>query len=175
MGHSKSQSTIVPLGIGYYTVPEAARLLSMKATTIRRWLGGYQFRDKQNKHQSMTPLWDPQIPRIDGKLELGFRDLIELRFVNAFTNSGVDLRVIRACLETARECVGDERPFSTRLFRTDGRTIYLDSLRRLEDNPEIDGREVIDLRKQQYVFANILDKFLKTLILKPIASSVGAR
>ncbi|WP_439407760.1 hypothetical protein ACNJX9_03035 [Bradyrhizobium sp. DASA03076] len=31
------------LGIGYYTVPEAARLLKIRPLNIRRWLGGYSY------------------------------------------------------------------------------------------------------------------------------------
>ena len=36
----KHTTTDIPLGIGCYTVPEAARLLRMRPLDIRRWLGG---------------------------------------------------------------------------------------------------------------------------------------
>jgi hypothetical protein len=32
-----------PIGIGFYTVPEAARLLKIRPLSIRRWLGGYTY------------------------------------------------------------------------------------------------------------------------------------
>jgi hypothetical protein len=52
-----------------------------------------------------------------------------LRFIKSFLESGLSLITIRNCIEYARECAKDDRPFSTRRFQTDGRTIFLDSLR----------------------------------------------
>ena len=42
-----------------------------------------------------------------------------------FVKAGLGLQTIRLCLAYARECVSDPRPFSTRRFQTDGRTIDL--------------------------------------------------
>ena len=146
----------IPLGIGYYTVPEAARLLHMAPLNIRRWLGGYTYRHGDDE-VTMPPLWIPQVPRFDHHIELGFRDLIELRFVNAFTKAGLSLITIRHCLDYARECVEDERPFSTRRFQTDGRTIFLDSARQTGHD------ELLDLKKRQYVLKKIIERSFKDL------------
>lgn len=142
----------VPLGIGYYTVPEAARLLKMPARNINRWLGGYSY-----KKGNMPPLWTPELPSFENHLELGFRDLIELRFINAFVDAGLGLKTIRRCLAYARECVHDTRPFSTRRFKTDGRTIFLDSLHDTGDS------ELLDLKKRQYVFKIAIERTFKDL------------
>jgi uncharacterized protein (DUF433 family) len=91
---------------------------------------------------------------------LGFRDLIELRFVAAFKDAGLGVRTIRSCLEFARECVQDERPFSTRRFQTDGRKIFLDSLHKTGDE------EVLDLKKKQYVFKQVIERSFKDLDIK---------
>ena len=147
-----------PLGIGYYTVPEAARLIRMPARNIRRWLGGYGF-VSGGKPGRMPPLWTPELPANDDHLELGFRDLIELRFVNAFALEGVDLRIIRSCLERAREEVQDPRPFSTQRFRTDGRTIFLDTLKATGEN------EVLDLKRGQFVIKAVIERTFKDLDL----------
>jgi uncharacterized protein (DUF433 family) len=149
-------SNVTPLGIGYYTVPEAARLLRMPAVNIRRWLGGYKY-TKDNDEFVMPPLWTPQLPRHDDHLELGFRDLIELRFVHAFTKANLSLITIRRCLEFARDCVEDDRPFSTRRFQTDGRTIFLNSA--LQTGKE----ELLDLTKRQYVLKQIIERTFKDL------------
>ena len=153
------------LGTGFYAVPEAARLLKTPARNINRWLGGYSYeRDGQKK--CMPPLWNPQLPRDDDDhIELGFRDLIELRFVAAFIDAGLGLRTIRSCLEFARECVQDERPFSTRRFQTDGRTIFLDSLRHSGEE------EVLDLKKKQYVFKKVIERSFKDLDIENDAVS----
>jgi len=149
-------SEAAPLGTGFYTVPEAARLIRLPARTITRWLGGYTF-TSGGRPGRMPPLWTPELPAHDHRLELGFRDLIELRFVQAFVRENVDLRVIRRCLEAARAAVQDPRPFSTRWFKTDGRTIFLESLK-------ADGEsEVIDLARGQYVIRAVLQQTFRDL------------
>jgi uncharacterized protein (DUF433 family)/DNA-binding transcriptional MerR regulator len=151
-----SYADAIPLGIGYYTVPEAARLLRIPARNIKRWIGGYKY-DAEGHTITMPPLWVPELPAYDDHLELGFRDLIELRFVKAFMDAGLGLKTIRNCLEYARECVRDDRPFSTRRFQTDGRTIFLDSLRRSGES------EILDLRRGQYVFRQAIERTFKDL------------
>lgn len=149
--------TTIPLGIGAYSAAEAARLLRVPVRNIRRWLGGYSFQGRSAEPSTMPPLWQPQIVHAGGGFELGFRDLIELRFVAAFLDAGVDLRTIRNCLDHARRSVEDDRPFSTRRFQTDGRTIFLESQR---DSGEA---EVLDLKRQQYVIRDVIDRTFKDL------------
>ncbi|MBG0795895.1 hypothetical protein IYY11_21285 [Methylocystis sp. H62] len=146
----------VPIGIGSYTVPEASRLIKTPARNIRRWLGGYSHKNR-GMAVEIPPLWTPQIPRLDDHIELGFRDLIELRFVQAFIDAGLGLKTIRNCLEYARECANDDRPFSTRRFKTDGRTIFLDSLKQSGDT------ELLDLKKRQFVFKRVIERSFKDL------------
>jgi hypothetical protein len=71
----------IPLGIGYYTVFEAARLLKERPRNIRRWLGGYTYRTDRGEEVKIPPLWTPELPAFEEHVELGFRDLIELRFI----------------------------------------------------------------------------------------------
>jgi len=113
----------------------------------------------------MDPLWEPQLPKTNGHIELGFRDLIELRFVQAFIEVGLNLLTIRNCLNYARECVDDPHPFSTRRFQTDGRTIFLDSAKKAEDN------QLLDLKKRQYVIKRIIERSFKDLDIENEAVS----
>lgn len=144
------------IGMGSYTAPEAARLLKTSAVNVRRWLGGYSYRFKGEQHE-MPPLWEPQHSDIEDGLEIGFRDLVELRFVKAFLEAGVGLLAIRNCLAYARQCVNDDRPFSTRRFQTDGRTIFLESIEKAE------ASKLLDLKKQQYVFKQVIERTFKDL------------
>ena len=146
----------IPLGIGFYTVPEASRLLKISAVNIRRWLGGYTYRD-DGELRTMPALWTPQLPAFDNHLELSFRDLIELRFVKEFLKAGLGLKTIRHCLEFARGCVNDPHPFSTQRFRTDGRTIFLESARKTGDT------ELLDLKKHQYAIKQVIERSFKDL------------
>jgi len=147
---------IVPLGVGYYTVPEAARLLKIAPRNINRWLGGYKY-ETGEQTLSMPPLWKPDLPSAEHHLELSFRDLIELRFVKAFLEAGLYLQTIRTCLEYARECVSDDRPFSTRKFRTDGNTIFLESAQKTGNT------ELLDLKKHQFVIKDVIARTFRDL------------
>lgn len=146
----------IPIGVGSYTAPEAARLLHTSPRNINRWLRGYVYR-RAGEERHMAPLWRSQLSMVDDHLEIGFRDLIELRFVKAFTDAGVGLLAIRNCLEYARECANDDHPFSTRRFQTDGRTIFLESIERSGES------KLLDLKKRQYAFRQIIERTFKDL------------
>lgn len=168
-----------PFGIGLYTVADAATLLRIPQRNIRRWLAGYPFRARDGSRRIMPPLWQPQLPTHERRLELGFRDLIELRFVSAFIDKGLGILTIRRCLEHARVFVGDNRPFSTRRFQTDGRTIFLSFVEQaisnpsevLADVPEIERARLIDLKTRQYVFRDVIQQTFKDLDLDADAVS----
>jgi uncharacterized protein (DUF433 family) len=150
------EPSVIPLGLGSYTAAEAAALVGVPVRNVNRWLRGYAFRQGGTDRQ-MPPLWSSQHATIDDHLELGFRDLVELRFVAAFGEAGVGLLAIRNCLEYARGLVEDERPFSTRRFKTDGRTIFLQSLDR-----SAEGR-LLDLKNRHYVFSQVIERTFKDL------------
>src|SRR5688572_17347374 len=105
------------LGVGVYTVPEAARLTGVSAPRIRRWLTGYTFTSRA-AHRSSAPVWERQIVSSGGELVLSFRDLLEVRFVDAFRRHGVGWKMIRLAAERAAEIIEDSHPFSTRRFKT---------------------------------------------------------
>lgn len=150
MGHAA-------FGIGIYTAPEAARMVGMQPATLRRWLRGYDHDDKREE-----PLWQPQYDADDDAgVLLGFRDLIEARIVNALRARQIGLPTIRICMERAREIVGQDRPFSTQQFKTDGKTIFLQITR------DLDEPELIDLRRKQGVFNRVVAPSLADLDFGP--------
>lgn len=146
------------VGVGLYTISEAAKLLRSSPRTIRRWVEGYDYQRNGEKAHS-APLWRPDLS-IDDGVELSFRDLIELRFVSAFTELGLSIRTIRSCLDTARECIDSDRPFSSGKFKTDGRRIFLQGADHLNDPV------LIDLKRRQYVFSGVIDRTFKDLDLE---------
>jgi uncharacterized protein (DUF433 family) len=137
------------LGIGLYTVPEASRLTGVPQARLRRWLRGYTYRAGEAVAASQ-PVWPRQLPDIDGTLGLGFLDLMEARFIDAFRRANVPWRVIRVCAERARELVGVDHPFSSQRFRTDGRTIFAESLNQAGE------ARLLDLAKSQFAFARVI-------------------
>ncbi len=141
------------LGIGLYTVPEAARLTRVAPARIRRWLRGYTFRCGGEARHSGA-LWEPQLPEIDGATVLGFLDLMEIRFIDRFVSAGVSPQTVRLAAVRARELIGQDHPFATRRFRTDGRGIFAQIAR---DEGEGD---LLDLVKSQYAFHKVISPSL---------------
>lgn len=128
-------------------------------SSVRRWIGGYDY-SLGGKVRSVPPLWSMDLPTFDDQFVISFRDLIELRFVKAFVSKGIGLKAVRNCLNYARQCVESDRPFSTGRFRTDGQTIFLESLEASGD------AKLLDLRGKQYVFKQIVERSFKDLDLE---------
>jgi uncharacterized protein (DUF433 family) len=125
--------------------------------SIRRWLWGYRRRSADGAPAHSAPLWTPQIPVIDNSKALGFRDLIEIQFVDHFRKTGLSLRSIRGIIGAATELVEASYPLSTVKFKTDGKRVLAEVL---EDQ---DRRLVFDLRTGQLLFSFYWDKLYDAL------------
>jgi uncharacterized protein (DUF433 family) len=160
------------LGRGVYGLADALRLvnfqrpdaLSRRAIgrrTLRRWLWGDDYKSSEGEVRHSEPLWRPDYTTSgdeeDGLIELSFRDVIDLRFVKTFRDQGLSLQTVRECFSRAVEAVKDERPFSTRRFRTDGKTIFL------EITHDVREGELFDLKRRQNVFHRIVAPSLQDL------------
>lgn len=141
------------IGIGLYSVPEAARLSHVAPARIRRWLRGYAYRHADEQRTSPA-VWQPQLPVLDGSVGLGFLDLMEVRFVDAFREAGVPWRTIRLAAQRAKELLNQDHPFSTRGFQTDGHSIFADVLQ------ESGESQLLDLAKNQYAFKRVISPSL---------------
>ncbi|HEX7688234.1 MAG TPA: DUF433 domain-containing protein [Burkholderiaceae bacterium] len=139
------------IGIGLYPLAQAARLAGAEPRAVRRWLRGYNRRHRGQSVRS-EPLWETQL-RDDALMEdvIGFRDLLELRMVATFVRHGVDLRVIRATLETARRDFGESHPLTNRRFLSDGRRIFLEAIEQATGEARM-----IDVLRRQHVFSDII-------------------
>lgn len=138
------------IGIGLYTPREAARLAGTKPQSVTRWLRGY---DRRGVHHE--PLWTPEPETRSDVLTLSFQDLLQLRTVTAFQKRGLSTRFIRKAIVRAQERLGQERPFATARFRTDGVSILLQVDRDGED-PELEN-----IFTGQKEMANIIERSLR--------------
>ncbi len=146
---------ITYLNMGIYTVVEASKLTGVSKGCIRRWLGGYR---SKPRHKNYSPLWKSQLPSIENKIALGFLDLIEIKFVDAFLNKGVSWAVIHKVREKAQELYPDtNHPFCTKQFVTDGCQIFRDLHKETGENC------LEEIATDQRVFAEITKPFLKQL------------
>ena len=95
-----------PLARGFYTVPEAARLIHVGSTNrIYGWLRGYPKRQ-------IGPLLTRDYQPIGGCEELSFLDLIEVRFVETFRDAGVKARSLRIAAHRLRDEFKTPHPFA---------------------------------------------------------------
>lgn len=146
--HEPAMTELV--GVGLYTPAEAARLLRIPAGKIARWLRGHEVKGKWYDR-----LWRPQVDLADGKIYLGFRDLMEMRTAHAFMQVGLSAIMVRRAIDEARNLTDDERPLSTKKFFTDGRSIFLEIV------DESGDQKLLDLFKRQYAFKRIMEASLK--------------
>ncbi|MCW5734025.1 MAG: hypothetical protein KIS73_07865 [Enhydrobacter sp.] len=144
------------IGLGLYTPAEAGRLLHVPASKISRWLRGHQIGGLQ-----YDALWTPQVNLDDGRVYLGFRDLMEVRIANEFIGLGVSPQRVRAAIRLASEIMGENRPLSTARFLTDGRDIFFQVV---ETDEHGNQRErLLNLFRRQYEFRQIIEPLLKTV------------
>jgi len=54
-------------------------------------LRGYEYQRGANRRRS-APVWRAQLPQLEDSLALGFLDLMEIRFVDAFIEAGLSLK-----------------------------------------------------------------------------------
>lgn len=141
------------IGRGVYSLRDAERFTGVPRKRIRRWTSGYRYRSGLQFVYS-PPVIANATQEAIGLPALDFGDLIEVRFLNAFRSYGVSWKAIRIAAESARELLGRHHPFSSRIFKTDGRTILADVVGRGED------RFLLDLVRNQYEFERIISPLL---------------
>lgn len=114
-------------GIGIYTRPEAARLLGMTPSRLRRWVSGYTYwlQDADGRLLRRRPsVINTDLPSLNDAVALSFLELMELRVVKAIVDKGVPLQRVRDRAKVAAERFGTEHPFASRRVFTDGRDIF---------------------------------------------------
>lgn len=137
-----SPSTETDTGIEFlsssvYWLSEVRSLAGVSSEVSRRYVRDYKGR---------SGLWGGGAQRLEGRYYATFRDLMELRFVNAFRIAGVSWPRILRVAEYAGQRFNTDYPFSNRRFQTDGADVfdYNDS-----------GLEQVS-RKGQMAFATII-------------------
>ena len=144
------------LNAGLYTVPEASRLTRISTGKVRRWIKGYDFRSGESMRHS-DAVWQGEIKPVDNKISLSFRDLLELRFVDAFIRAGVSWRTMRRAHTKAQNELESTHPFCSNRIFTDGRSILL------QQGEEDSDQTLIDLATNQAEFSRIVEPFRKEL------------
>ncbi len=138
------------LGIGLYTPIEAERLTKIPASRLSHWLRGYKVKGKD-----YPSLIRGQIDLGDGRFYLGFRDLIELKTLDAFKRLGLSTQSLRRAIAEAKTLTDDSHPLSTTKFKTDGKAIFVDIVR-------AEGEaQLLDLLSKKLYFTRLIEESLK--------------
>ncbi|MCB1835799.1 MAG: hypothetical protein KDH19_20485, partial [Geminicoccaceae bacterium] len=138
----------ISLSEGIYTIPEAARLVRTPQPKVRGWIAGYP-------NTKARPLLENQIGYADGKLAIGFQNLLEVRFVKLFSSFGVSVKALRAMLDEAKKVLNHPHPFSTdAVFKTDGRKIFLETAKTTDD------KALYDLQAKNWTMHDVIKQSL---------------
>jgi uncharacterized protein (DUF433 family) len=139
------------IGVGLYTVPEAAHLTEVAQVRVRGWVQGYHQGAGKPRRR---PVLVHELPDVDGKTALSFREVIEVRFIRHFLRAGVSWKNIRLASAEARDLVGVAGHYLR--FSTDGVTVFADTLARGGDS------SARDLVANQYVMLLLLQRSIRS-------------
>jgi uncharacterized protein (DUF433 family) len=140
------------VGRGVYTVAEASLLTGVNRHRISRWTRGYTF-TYHDTRQSMPAIIGREADAAETPI-LTFADLMEIRFLDAFRQNGVSTKALRIAAQRAKELLGRHHPFSTQIFKSDGRTILA------EITKETGDKVFLDIVNDQYVFEKVIASYL---------------
>lgn len=139
------------IGVGLYTVAEAARLTGISRGRVRRWMKGYSFRSAGEIHVSPPVVRKESETGDQGRFALTFKDLMEVRFVHAFLEFGVTWANLRAAHDRAAQLLRTSHPFATQRFFTDGSRILT----------RIGEPAILNVGADQIVFSRIVGQYVK--------------
>src|SRR5690349_9759190 len=141
----------IPLGVGFYSRAEAARLLKVTPTRLNRWIRGYTYKLRQQGksyvERQKSPVVQIVLPIIDSVLALSFVELIELRVIKAFTDKGLPLHRVRVAAERAVELFHTLHPFASKRVFTDGELVFAE----LGDTKKPEFPDVIELTRGKHL------------------------
>ena len=134
------------VGVGVYTIPEAARLVGEHYQNVRHWLG------EERDHPAVIKRQFPD----EGIVT--FMELMELHFIRLFRREGVSLQTLRRAAAEASKKFRTDHPFAVKRFDTNGVSIFATLTHR-----ETNGQVVEELRHGQLVFEQIIRPFFRKI------------
>ena len=141
------------VGVGLYSIKEAARLLQADSRELRRWIFGYTSTDRAGERRS-HPNVSGNAPYLRELGALTFFELLEARLIKGLRGHKVSLQSIRSAVAEAQRIFHDPHPFVLKRIESDGRSIFAKAAAETDDEP------LLDLLKRQYVFDKIVRQSL---------------
>ncbi|MFE9181081.1 hypothetical protein ACFYN5_33045 [Streptomyces sp. NPDC007126] len=145
-----------------YTQEAAARYLRTPSSTFRSWARGYHnhFPDRPDVVGAplITSLGNPRTGA-----SVPFIGLAEGMFLSALRAANVPMQKIRPALELVRDELGVEHALASRRLYTDGAELLYEVSDHLDGEERIEPRKVIVLRNGQYVFREVVERYMKQI------------
>lgn len=106
------------LDTGIYTIPAAARLLSVSEARVRGWVSGHH-------HSGSPALVKNEISIVGHRVAISFKNLIEALLISRFSKY-ISIQGLRQMALVAREEIDDDHPFATKHieFSTDKKSVF---------------------------------------------------
>lgn len=156
-----SRKKMSNLSGGIYTITQAARLLQVSPTRLRFWVSGPDLQ--------AGPIVRSELEPIDHQVAISFINLVEVKFIHAFSKYGVKVRSIRCMAEEAKRILQHPHPFATdMIFRTDGQRIFIETAEKTGD------KKLYDLRGKNWgIYSILMEGLKKDLIFGPSGMATG--
>jgi uncharacterized protein (DUF433 family) len=163
------------LGIGIYSQPEAAHLLRMTPSRLRRWVNGYTYwlsRQASEVRRARPPvLRKSDIPIIHDAVALSFLELMELRVIRILVDElGVPLQTVRKKALHAQRIFETRYPFASRKVFAEGRRVFAGVEPGEEEADVIEIAEVTSGKTEQVQWARIYEPVMREVQFDPETS-----
>lgn len=163
------------LGLGIYSQPEAARLLRMTPSRLRRWVNGYTYwlsREASEVKRARPPvLRKGDLPIIRHAVALSFLELMELRVIRILVDElDVPLQTVRKKALHAQRIFGTRYPFASRKVFAEGRRVFAGIGPGEEEADVIEVAEVASGKTEQVQWARIYEPVMREVQFDPETS-----
>jgi uncharacterized protein (DUF433 family) len=139
------------IGLGVYSIAEAARLTNLNPARLRAWFVGRTGRFAQK------PLLKSDYERVDGDLAISFLDMVDAFVASQYRALDISLETLRRSYKNLSRWADGKHGFSHRRLYTDGRTVFWSSA------DERDHEILVDLENNQHAMPAVLLPFLESL------------
>jgi uncharacterized protein (DUF433 family) len=155
----------VRVAVPLYTMAETARYLGVPATTFAAWVKGYRREFPDRPSVIGNPLITAVRPEARGKACIPFVGLAEGMFLSALRRAGIPLQQIRPALEVVRTKIGVEHALASKRLYVAGAQLLWEVSKEgaVNDEARSGARDLIVLRSGQYVFREVIDRYLRRI------------
>jgi uncharacterized protein (DUF433 family) len=156
----------VRFSIPLYTQAEAARYVDMPASTFRTWAQGYQRKGRDGSLIQGDALITYIPPRGPSDLTVPFIALAESMFLSALRKAGIPLQQIRPALTLVQNKIGVAHALASRQLYVLGSQLLWEVYEEgdLDDDSR---RALIVLKDGQYVFREVVERYMKSVEYAP--------